>query len=164
MGEAASAAGGALVRHEFPASIKRAALARSGGQCEAAGERYGLPPGVRCQRTIAPGAVQFDHFPRGAHDPHPDTRGLDNCVATCPACNQHAANHIDKQREQKIKNTSYDEALHRARMERKAGLDVPDPKPPRGRQAKKGPPIKSRGFTKGRRPIPSRPFPARQNR
>lgn len=125
------------MRHEFPASVKRAAFERSGGQCEAVGSRYGLPDGVRCQRQIAKGAVQYDHYPRGAHDPHPDTRTIGNCVACCPACNQFAANHTDKQVEQKIKNVSYDHALHEAKMARKAGLDVADPPKPRGRQGKK---------------------------
>ena len=142
-----------MTRHEFTKPVKVAALERSGGQCEAIGERYGLPAGVRCQRPVAWGAVQFDHYPRGAHDPHPDTRTLGNCVATCPACNQFAANHTDKQVEQKIKGVSYDEAVHRARMARKTGLDVADPEPPQGRRAKKGPPIRPRGFTKGHRPM-----------
>lgn len=150
-----------MTRHEFPVSVKRAALERSGGQCEATGPRYGLPAGVRCQRRVFKGRVQFDHYPRGAHDPHPDTRTLGNCHATCPECNQHAANHTDKQVEQKIKNLSYDEAAHRAKMARKAGLDVPDPPRPRGRQGKKQP-IRGGGFRPGQKQrIPSRPFPKR---
>lgn len=153
-----------LTRHEFPAAVKRQALARSGGQCEAVGERYGLPTGVRCQRRIGKGRVNFDHYPRGANDPHPDTATLGNCVATCPECNQYANNKFDTPREQDIKNKSYDHALHAARMARKAGLDVPDPPKPRGRQAKSGPPIRSRGFQPGRarQKIPSKPFPTRQ--
>ena len=149
------------MRHEFPVSVKRAALERSGGQCEATGPRYGLPAGVRCQRRVFKGRVQFDHYPRGAHDPHPDTRTLGNCHATCPECNQHAANHTDKQVEQKIKNLSYDEAAHRAKMARKAGLDVPDPVRPRGRQGKSRP-IRSAPFRHGpKQRIPSRPFQKR---
>lgn len=151
------------MRHEFSASVKRDAIERSGGRCEAVGERYGLPTGVRCRRMIAKGSVQFDHYPRGAHDPHPDTVSLGNCVATCPACNQHAANHSDKQREQKIKNVAYDHELHHARMDRKAGLDTPDPVAPRGRRGRKPPPIRNRGFPKGRSAaIASRPLPTRQ--
>lgn len=150
-----------MTRHEFPAAVKRAALERSGGQCEAVGERYGLPAGVRCHNRIGRGRVHFDHYPRGAHDPHPDTRTLGNCTATCPGCNQRANNKFDTPREQKIKKVSYDTALHAARMARKAGLDVDDPPKPRGRRGKKGPPIQSRGFPKGYRPIQSRPFPKR---
>ena len=150
-----------VTRHEFPAAVKRAALERGGGQCEAVGQRYGLPAGVRCQRTVHAKRVQFDHFPRGAHDPHPETVTLGNCVATCPECNQYAANHTDKQVEQKIKNLSYDEAAHRAVMARKAGLDVPDPVRPRGRQSKKVA-IRSAPFRHGpKQRIPSRPFPKR---
>lgn len=125
------------MRHEFPRSVKRAALERSGGICEAVGERYGLPPGVRCTTPIRMGAVQFDHYPRGAHDPHPDTRTIGNCTACCPAHNQWAANHIDKQVEQKIKD-----------VRRKHGLD-PDTRKPRKK-------IQSPGFRKGHRPLRSR--------
>lgn len=153
-----------MTRHEFPAAVKREALERSGGQCEAIGKRYGLPAGVRCQRAVYKGRVQFEHYPRGAHDPHPDTRSLGNCWATCPECNQWAANHTDKQVEQKVKNLGYDHALHQAKMARKAGLDVADPPKPRGRQAKSGPPIRSRGFTQTgpKQKISHRPFPRRR--
>lgn len=126
-----------MTRHEFTQTTKAAALERADGQCEAVGVRYGLPAGVRCQRPVYKGHVQFDHYPRGAHDPHPETRSLGNCVACCPECNQFAANHTDKQVEQSIKNVSFDHALHTARMARKAGADVPDPPRPRGRQGKK---------------------------
>lgn len=148
-----------MTRHEFPTAVKRAALERSGGQCEAVGERYGLPAGIRCLSRVYQGHVNYEHYPRGAHDPHPETRQIGNCTAICPHCNQYANNKHDTPREQKIKNVSYDHALHRARMDRKAGLDVPDPVKPRGRQAKKGPPIRSAGFRKGpKQKIPSRPF------
>ncbi len=126
-----------MTRHNFTQTTKKAALARSGGVCEASGLRYGLPAGTRCTTPIAFGSVQFDHYPRGAHDPHPDTRSLDNCVACCPAHNQYAANHTDKQREWKIKD-----------VRRKHGLD-PD-------ERRKSPPIKSRGFGKQSRPFPKR--------
>ena len=53
-----------LVRQEFPAAVKRAALERSGGQCEAVGERYNLPAGVRCQNRVGVGMVQYDHYPQ----------------------------------------------------------------------------------------------------
>lgn len=148
------------MRHEFPIAVKREALTRSGGICEAVGERYGFPAGVRCQRPVRKGHVNYEHWPRGAHDPHPDTVKIGNCTAICPQCNAWANNKHDTPREQKIKNVSYDHALHQARMARKAGADVADPIKPRGRQAKSGPPIRSRGFTKGpKQKIPSRPFP-----
>jgi hypothetical protein len=153
------------MRHEFPTAVKRDALERSGGRCEAVGARYGHAPGVRCQRAVAKGRVNYEHYPRGAHDPHPDTRSLKNCWAVCPECNQYAANHTDKQVEQRVKNLSYDNALHEARMARKAGLDVADPPKPRGRQGKRGPPIRSLGFRRGgpKQTIPNRPFPKRKS-
>lgn len=136
------------MRHEFPVAVKREALDRSGGQCEAVGLRYNFPIGVRCQRLVHKGRVHYEHYPRGAHDPDPETVEIGNCTAVCPECNLWAANHIDKQIEQKIKNLSYDDALHAARMKRKAGANVPDPVKPRGRQSKPQPPMKSRGFDK----------------
>jgi hypothetical protein len=132
-----------VTRHEFPAAVKREALERSGGQCEAVGGRNGLPDGVRCQRPVYKGRVQFDHYPRGAHDPHPDTVTIGNCTACCPECNQYAANNTDKAVEAKIK-----------RVRRKHGLD-PDTRKPR-------PKMRSRGFQRGAKAkIPSRPFPRR---
>ncbi len=138
--------------------MKRAALERSGGQCEAIGERYGLPPGVRCQRRVYPGHVQFDHYPRGAHDPHPDTRSLSNCLATCPTCNQLANNKEDTPREARIKRLQRREATHQSKMAAKIGVDIEPPKPTRKHKPK---PIRSAGFGKGHRPIPSRPFPTK---
>lgn len=149
------------MRHEFPVAVKRAAFERAGGQCEAVGLRYGFPPGVRCQRPVLPKRVNYEHYPRGAHDPDPETRTLANCTAICPECNQHANNRHDTPREQKIKNISHDEAVHRAKMARKAGHDVADPAPPRGRQGKKRP-LRSAPFRRGQKiKIPTRPFPKR---
>lgn len=142
-----------MTRQEFPRSVKKAAMERSGGRCEAVGVRYGYPAGERCQRPVAPGAVNYEHYPRGAHDPHPDTRTLGNCTAICPQCNQFANNKHDTQREQSIKNVSFDHALHQAKMARKAGVDVPDPVPQRGRQGKKRP-IHARPTTWLFRPFP----------
>lgn len=119
------------MRHEFGIVVKREALARSGGVCEAQGGRYGLPPSERCTTPIGPGKVQFDHWPRGAHDPSPGTRSLDNCVACCPAHNQYAANHTDKTVEAKLK-----------RVQRKHG-------PVEYRRKPKG--IPNRGFQKNLR-------------
>lgn len=47
--------------------------------------------------------MHYDHFPRGAHDPDPETRTLGNCVATCPECNLFAAHHFDTPYEAKRK-------------------------------------------------------------
>lgn len=150
-----------MTRQEFAPSVKRAALERSGGQCEATGERYGLPPGVRCQRPVGPGSVNFEHYPRGAHDPAPETRMLVNCTAICPQCNQYANNKHDTPREAKMKDVKYKHDLHVARASRKAGLDVPDPKRPRER--KERPKMKSPAFRKDgpKQKIPSKKFSKR---
>lgn len=105
------------MRHEFPASVKKAALLRAGGRCEASGVRYGLPPGTRCTALLSETGVHLDHYPRGAHDPHPDTRSLGNCVVTCPKCNLYAAHNFDTPFEAKLK-----------RSLRKRGLGTKPPK------------------------------------
>jgi hypothetical protein len=141
------------VRHNFTAGAIREADARAQGRCEAIGPRYGLAPGERCNADLSVAGRERDHFPRGAHDPHPETRTAANCVVCCKRCNQFAANHTDKQREQSIKNVSYDEALHRAKMGRKAGMDIPDPPKPRGRQGKSKPIPRPKNFKWAKRPM-----------
>jgi hypothetical protein len=123
------------MRHNFSKKVKDAALARSGGRCEAVGPRYGLPEGVRCNADLNQTGVEYDHWPLGAHAEGSDT--LENCNATCPRCNQFAANKFDKTREAKIK-----------RVRKKHGLD-----PPSTRKKAK---IKGRGFQAGHRPLKSR--------
>jgi hypothetical protein len=136
------------MRHEFTAAAIREADARAGGRCEAVGARYGLPSGQRCNADLAITGRQRDHYPRGAHDPHPDTRTAANCVVCCPAHNQFANNKVDTPREAKMK-----------RIAKKLGrlpLDIDRP-------AKTPSSIKTRGFQQGPgRPIPSRPFQRRQ--
>lgn len=101
---------------------------RSGGVCEARGTRYGFAPETRCTAILSETAVEFDHYPLGAHADGSNT--LENCVCTCRRCNQYAANHTDKAVEAKIK-----------RVQRKHGRR-PDTRKPR-------PKIKSPGFRKG---------------
>lgn len=128
------------MRHEFTAAAIREADARANGRCEATGERYGLPAGVRCNADLAKTGRQRDHYPRGAHDPDPETRTAGNCVVCCPACNQYAANRTDKRVEAKIK-----------RVRKKHGLEPVTRKP--------RPKMRSRGFNKGQhRPMQSRGF------
>lgn len=147
-----------MSRHEFPTAVKREALERSAGQCEAVGERYGFPSGVRCWRPVAKGAVNYEHWPRGAHDPHPETVTIGNCTAICPECNTHANNRHDTPREAKMKRVKHSHAIHEARMAQKAGLDVSEPAPKR----KPRPKMRRRGFQRGdTAKIPSRPFPRR---
>lgn len=126
-----------MPRHEFTAAAKREADARANGRCEATGPRYGLPEGVRCNADLAVTGRQRDHFPRGAHDPHPDTRTAQNCIVCCPRCNQYAANHTDKAVEAKIK-----------RVRQKHGLDPV--------RRKLRPKMKSKPFAPGKRPLRSR--------
>lgn len=70
------------MRKEFPKPVKREALRRSGGQCEAEGPRYGWPENKRCNADLAFG-VQFDH---GIADSHGGKPTLENCVAVCIKC------------------------------------------------------------------------------
>ena len=57
------------MRHEFPQSIKREAVRRADGKCEAVGAVYGLPDNVRCNGDLSRGK-QIDHYPAPAGDPH----------------------------------------------------------------------------------------------
>lgn len=116
-----------MTRHNFSKAVKKAAYERSGGVCEAIGPRWGHAPGVRCTADLSKVAVEYDHWPLGAHAEGSNT--LENCNATCKACNQYAANHFDKAVEAKIK-----------RVRRAHGLD-PDKRKPRRA-------IPSRGFNK----------------
>lgn len=72
-----------MPRSEFGKPVKREALHRSGGRCEASGEVYGLAPGQRCNAPLSHG-VEFDHYPEPATERGSDT--LDNCVACCRTC------------------------------------------------------------------------------
>ena len=81
-----------MSRSEFGKPVKREALKRSGGRCEAVGELYGLAFGTRCNAPLSHG-VEFDHFPIAATEP--DCTGLDNCVACCPSCHRWKTSHYD---------------------------------------------------------------------
>lgn len=72
-------------RKEFATKTRKAALQRSGGVCEAAGDWYGLPVGERCTRQLSYG-VQYDHLilDANSHD-----NSLENCRAVCPKCHDH---------------------------------------------------------------------------
>lgn len=71
-----------MSRREFTKPTKRAALARSGGKCEATGPWYGWPEGHRCNADLAYG-VEFDHFDLDANS---KDNSLENCAATCRKC------------------------------------------------------------------------------
>ena len=79
------------MRAEFKKSTKRAALARSGGFCEAVGDWYGLPDGQRCNVSLANG-VEFDHL---ILDANSKDNSLKNCRAVCPACHRVKTRMVD---------------------------------------------------------------------
>lgn len=80
-----------MTRANFSKPTKRAALARSGGLCEAEGCFYGLPEGQRCNVSLANG-VEFDHFDLVANS---NDNSLENCRAVCPACHRFKTRTID---------------------------------------------------------------------
>lgn len=132
-------------RQEFRVAVKRAALQRAAGRCEAVGEDYGLPAGERCNADLALTRWQFHHYPRPARDPHPDTATLANCVVTCPYCNAEFNRRVDIPRENKIKR------IRAARGRGPLDIERPHRDPPKMRSRN--------SFPKARRPMPSRPFP-----
>jgi hypothetical protein len=80
------------MRNEFPKPVRRAALLRAQGTCEAVGLVYGLAPGSRCHAPLTKG-VEFDHYPIRASDGGPGT--LENCVAVCLTCHRHKTTTFD---------------------------------------------------------------------
>lgn len=110
-----------MTRQEFPGSVKKAAMERSQGRCEAVGVRYNYEPGERCTRPVGPGNVNYEHYPRGAHDPSPETRSLSNCTAICPQCNAWAAQKHD---------TPFEAKLKRSLRKRGLGSNAPKVKKP----------------------------------
>lgn len=73
------------MRREFTKATKRAALARSNGNCEAVGVWYGLEPGRRCGASLS-GGVEFDHI---ILDANSKDNSLENCAAVCLPCHRH---------------------------------------------------------------------------
>ena len=113
-----------MVRQNFTQTTRKAAYERSGGFCEASGVRYGKEPGERCNKPIGK-VFHADHYPRGAHDPHPDTRSLANCVACCPECNLYAAQHFDTPFEARLKKVLRKRGLGPKPPKRKAKIPTP---------------------------------------
>lgn len=72
------------IRYEFKTAVKKAALARSGGVCEARGTIYGLEPETRCTVSLVPGKYQIDHWPLAADVEGSDV--LENAVVCCLGC------------------------------------------------------------------------------
>jgi 5-methylcytosine-specific restriction protein A len=80
-----------MARREFTKATKRAALARSGGRCEAVGAWYNLAPGCRCNAPLAAG-VEFDHI---VLDANSHDNSLENCAAVCIPCHRFKSAKID---------------------------------------------------------------------
>ena len=91
--------GDSAVRREFSKAVRREALLRSGGLCEAVGPLYGLEPEQRCNVKLSYG-VHFDHVNADSNGGEPT---LENCAATCPHCNMFKAHKHDTPRAAKVK-------------------------------------------------------------
>jgi hypothetical protein len=91
------------MRYEFSKPVKREALKRSGGFCEAVGKAYGLPSGQRCNAPLSHG-VEFDHYPVPATER--DSDSLDNCVACCKTCHAFKTRTLDIPVQAKTKRVS----------------------------------------------------------
>ncbi len=68
----------------FSKPIKREALKRSKGTCEAMGGMYGLGNYQRCLNSLAYG-VEFDHIVLHANS---KDNSLENCAAVCIRCHK----------------------------------------------------------------------------
>lgn len=71
-----------MSRANFTKPTKRAALKRSGMECEAIGAWYGLAAGRRCNAPLSKG-VQFDHI---VLDANSKDNSLENCASVCVKC------------------------------------------------------------------------------
>lgn len=80
-----------MARREFTKPVRREALARSGGCCEAVGAWYGLSPGHRCNAPLGYG-VEFDHIDLDANS---KDNSLSNCAAVCVKCHDYKTRHVD---------------------------------------------------------------------
>ncbi len=70
------------MRKEFPKPVKREALHRAQGKCEAKGIWYGLEEGKVCGGSIS-GGFHFDHIVADSIGGNPT---LDNCAVVCLVC------------------------------------------------------------------------------
>ena len=87
-----------MSRKEFTKAVKRDALKRSGGFCEARGKMYGFGTvcgyGQRCHNNLAYG-VEFDHELACSNG---GDNSLANCVAVCVRCHDYKTRTIDTPR------------------------------------------------------------------
>ncbi len=92
-----------MPRHEFSRPVKRAAVARAKGRCEAVGTVYGLEPGQRCGADLGRG-LEIDHYPVPATEVGSDV--LDNAVVCCTLCHAHKTRTFDIPVQAKTKRVS----------------------------------------------------------
>jgi 5-methylcytosine-specific restriction endonuclease McrA len=108
-------------RAEFSKPVKREALKRSGGLCEASGPMYGIRLFAVCGNQLSYG-VEFDHI---VLDANSKDNSLENCAAVCVKCHR-------------WKTTKHDTpmAAKTVRQQDKLGLGIRKrssfPKPPPG--------------------------------
>jgi 5-methylcytosine-specific restriction enzyme A len=88
-----------MARREFKQSVKREAVKRSGGLCEASGVLYGLEPDTRCNASLAYGIV-IDHILADSNGGEPT---LENAAAICKKCNRFKTDKFDTPRAAKTK-------------------------------------------------------------
>jgi len=81
-----------MARCEFTKPVRRDALKRAGGRCEASGSIFGLEPGQRCSVSLANG-VRFEHLNPDANS---KDNSLENCAAVCLSCWRYKTDHFDK--------------------------------------------------------------------
>ena len=80
-----------MARREFGKPVKRDALKRSGGLCEAVGTWYGLGVGQRCNAPLSYG-VEIDHIDLDANS---KDNSLSNAAAICLKCHRFKTAHRD---------------------------------------------------------------------
>lgn len=86
------------MRREFPKSVKREALMRSGGLCEGVGTIVNLPEGTRCNWPFGV-AVEYDHVDAIDNE----NVSLENCQALCVTCHAYKSAKIDIPKHAKVK-------------------------------------------------------------
>jgi len=90
-------------RHEFSKTVRREAIRRSEGRCEAVGIVYGLEPGQRCNGDLARG-LEIDHYPIPATEAGSDELG--NAVVCCLVCHRKKTANFDIPVQAKTKRVS----------------------------------------------------------
>lgn len=83
----------------FSKEVKRQALARAQGKCEAVGPLYGLPEGVRCNANLGMG-FDWDHVVAWSIS---GDSGADNCACICRPCHRFKSTKHDTPRAAKTK-------------------------------------------------------------